>query len=174
MGRKIRLANRIRRVQRERIERCCRHEIYRQAGSAPSETYMPRRVRRMLEEEQCGLRRKIHLGLVSLASFCCYATQAVVSRHKLRFAREEGREAAEECSPRRQPWVLTKRIDKPRKVERNDGRCVKKVGWVLQRCLSFAPPGLWQRLVLTHGWRRWLHSFSPSRLILSGWGRGNC
>jgi hypothetical protein len=35
---------------------------------------------------------------------------------------------------------------------------------ILDRCGSFAPPGLFLFSISTHGWRRGLHSFAASRL----------
>ncbi len=77
------------------------------------------------------------------------------------FMGRSSREAAQECSPRRKPWVesrLTKRAPTGRK------RCLVQQPVAYSSSVSSAPSGLGCSLTFTHGLRRGLHSFAASRL----------
>src|SRR6266850_6835832 len=71
------------------------------------------------------------------------------------------REAAQECSPRRKPWVSSRRRSSPEGAEesfRIDN------SWAAFSHGSFAPGGLANRRFGTHGLRRGLYSCTASRL----------
>jgi hypothetical protein len=64
---KFRLANWIRRIQRQRIERRGRNQIYCQSRRTSQKAFVSGRAFGVPQEEQCSLRCEISLGLVSAA-----------------------------------------------------------------------------------------------------------
>ena len=77
---RIRMAERIRGFQRERIEYCVGDEIYREPGRASSQANVRAGIHRIVEEARCGIQRAVRFRLVEVSDLRPFTFRATFTQ----------------------------------------------------------------------------------------------